>query len=431
MADYRLMRVCISGHYTEFFTQLVHQHRPGTAAETMELLYANEFVYPPSFRLEMANRGVEVVEVYSDFHPLQRMYLQEADRPFSETNLGRNLETAFLVNVERIRPDVVYFHSFDAVPHDVRQRIKREFPFVKLVAGHNGYMPASLGPYSDIDLAFIAFPTLIRAWQAAGIESEFLPHAFDPRSLTRLQAMDRSERIALSFVGHTGFGLDRHAQRYFLLRRLMEETDLTVWGLEHGETPPMSPSQRFRSLALAALTHVPLRLIKAVEQRFSGDSEILRVARRIRSEREMRDAKGEAAPDWYVNEKPLGTLHPGRVKPPIFGPDYLRILARSDISINCHTESTQEGLNMRMFEATGAGTCLLTDHREGIEDMFEPDREVMVYRSADECLDKVRFLRANASARAEIARRGHARTLRDHMTRNRVEVIDRKIRTML
>ena len=58
MADYRLMRVCISGHYTEFFTQLVNQHRPGTAAATMELLYANEFVYPPSFRHEMAERGV-------------------------------------------------------------------------------------------------------------------------------------------------------------------------------------------------------------------------------------------------------------------------------------------------------------------------------------------------------------------------------------
>ena len=193
------------------------------------------------------------------------MYLQEAGRPFSETNFGRNLETAFLVNVERIRPDVVYFHSFDAVPHEVRQRIKREFPFVKLVAGHNGYMPASLGPYCDIDLAFIAFPTLIRAWKAAGIESEFLPHAFDPHSLTRLQSMDQEGRIPLSFVGHTGFGLDRHSQRYFLLRRLMEETDLTVWGLEHGDTPPMSPKQRFRSFMLAALTHVPLPLIKTVE----------------------------------------------------------------------------------------------------------------------------------------------------------------------
>jgi spore maturation protein CgeB len=430
MADYRLMRVCISGHYTEFFTQLVQMHRPASADETMALLYSHDFIYPPSFRDEMAERGVEVVEVYSDFPPLQRMYLEEAGRSFKATSPGSNLESAFLVNVERVRPDVVYFQSFDAIPHRLRKRIKQEFPFVRLVAGHNGYMPANLDHYTDVDLAFIAFPTLIRAWKAAGIESEYLPHAFDPRSVRRLQSMAHADRIGLSFVGHTGYGLDRHSHRYFLLRRLLGETDLMIWGLEHGASTSLSPIQRFRLLILAALMRVPLPVIKAIEARL-GSNEIQRIVGRLRREHEIRDAKGNAAHSWFTTEKPLGELYPGRVKLPSFGPDYLHILARSDITINCHTELTREGLNMRMFEATGAGTCLVTDHREGIEDMFEPDRDVMIYHSAEECLDKIRFLSANPSARAQIAQSGHARTLRDHMTRNRVDVIDRKIRTML
>lgn len=431
MADYRLMRVCIAGHYTEFFRQLVEHNRPGTAADTMELLYSNQFVYPPSFRDEMATRGVDVVDVYADFPPLQRMYLEEAGKTFSAGRLARNLEDAFLVNVERTRPDVVYFHSFDAVPHDVRRRIKQEFPFVKLVAGHNGYMPASLENYTDIDLAFIAFPTLIRKWKDAGIESEYLPHAFDRISLTRLRAMEHADRIPLSFVGHTGYGLDRHSHRYFLLRRLLEETELKVWGLEQPGPPSPSLQHRLRSLALSALIRIPEPLLNAIESRVGQRSEIARVVRRIRRQRDLRHAMTDNSSDWYLQEKRLTDLYPGRIMPPTFGPDYLRILAQSDITLNCHTELTSEGLNMRMFEATGAATCLVTDHRDDIEDMFEPDREVMVYRSIEECLDKVRFLTANPSARAEIAQRGHARTRRDHMTGNRVDVIDRKIRAML
>jgi spore maturation protein CgeB len=79
-----------------------------------------------------------------------------------------------------------------------------------------------------------------------------------------------------------------------------------------------------------------------------------------------------------------------------------------------------EAGNMRLFEATGAGTFLLTDFKENLHTLFEPDREVAVWRTIDDCLGAVdRYLRDDG-ARASIARAGQARTFAQHTFGNRV-----------
>ncbi|HEX8234426.1 MAG TPA: glycosyltransferase [Abditibacteriaceae bacterium] len=46
----------------------------------------------------------------------------------------------------------------------------------------------------------------------------------------------------------------------------------------------------------------------------------------------------------------------------------------------------------RVFEAAGAGACLITDYWEGIEQFLEPEQEVLVARSGDEVAEHVRQL---------------------------------------
>ncbi len=38
----------------------------------------------------------------------------------------------------------------------------------------------------------------------------------------------------------------------------------------------------------------------------------------------------------------------------------------------------------RVFEAAGAGACLITDHWQGIEEFFTPDEEILVARDGAE-----------------------------------------------
>ncbi len=83
---------------------------------------------------------------------------------------------------------------------------------------------------------------------------------------------------------------------------------------------------------------------------------------------------------------------------------------------------------MRLFEATGVGSCLLTDWKENLHELFAPDAEVLTYRTADEAVEKVEYILKNEAVRRQIAAAGQRRTLRDHNFDYRALQIDEIIR---
>ena len=78
---------------------------------------------------------------------------------------------------------------------------------------------------------------------------------------------------------------------------------------------------------------------------------------------------------------------------------------------------------MRLFEATGVGAFLLTDFKENLHELFEPDREVAVWRSIPDALGKIERHLRDDGGRESIARAGQARTLAGHNYCNRTSEI--------
>jgi hypothetical protein len=108
---------------------------------------------------------------------------------------------------------------------------------------------------------------------------------------------------------------------------------------------------------------------------------------------------------------PLLARHHGAV----WGAEMFRVLARSQLTLNKHIDiSANYANNMRLFEATGTGTCLLTDGKENLRELFEPGKEVLAYHSIEECLDLIRYYSEHPAEREAIARAGQERCLRDH-----------------
>lgn len=109
-----------------------------------------------------------------------------------------------------------------------------------------------------------------------------------------------------------------------------------------------------------------------------------------------------------------------------WGLDVYKILSESCITLNRHGEISQQyANNMRLYEATGMGACLVTDWKENLHEMFEPEKEVVTYHSADELGEKVNYLLAHDKERAKIAKAGQERTLKEHNYYNRMkELID-------
>ena len=96
-------------------------------------------------------------------------------------------------------------------------------------------------------------------------------------------------------------------------------------------------------------------------------------------------------------------------------------LRRSRVTLNSHIDlPADEAGNMRLFEATGAGVFLLTDFKENLHTLFEPGREVAVWRSVDDCLAGIeRALRDDAAPRAIRARRPGAHHGAAHLSPSR------------
>lgn len=86
---------------------------------------------------------------------------------------------------------------------------------------------------------------------------------------------------------------------------------------------------------------------------------------------------------------------------------------------------------MRLFEATGVGTCLLTDWKENLSSLFDVDREVVTYRSTEECLERMHYLQNNPDVCSAIAQAGQKRTLRDHTFAHRAQRFDEIIQAHL
>lgn len=83
-------------------------------------------------------------------------------------------------------------------------------------------------------------------------------------------------------------------------------------------------------------------------------------------------------------------------------------------------------INMRVFEALGAGRCLLTNaiKGNGWETLFRDREHVVVYRSPQELLELTEYYLTHEHEREAIAQQGHALARAQH-------TYDHRVRTML
>ena len=111
---------------------------------------------------------------------------------------------------------------------------------------------------------------------------------------------------------------------------------------------------------------------------------------------------------------------------PVWGVEMFQILVDAKIVFNRHIDIAEDyANNMRLYEATGVGTLLLTDYKQNLGDLFEPGREVIAYRDADECAELAGYYLAHDDEREAIARAGQQRTLREHTYYHRIqELVD-------
>ncbi len=75
--------------------------------------------------------------------------------------------------------------------------------------------------------------------------------------------------------------------------------------------------------------------------------------------------------------------------------------------MNITLRSIQSGIPLRALDIMGAGGFLLSNYQTELAEQFEDGKELVLYGSAEELLDKIRYYLSHEKERQEIAHCGY------------------------
>jgi hypothetical protein len=431
MSSYRIVRV---GHLNyKGAIGRAYREDPELASrpygEQQERIFRLALVYSDSFSRGMRALGHDAHEIIYDIEPLQRAWARENGVLLEDTNWE---QVVLHRQIAALKPDVLYCQDIHAMPYRLRRSLKGLVRSIRLTVVHKGF-PGAFNELADVDLLMLAVPSIVRVYRERGLDCELMYHGFNDRVPALLGEQPPVQRQhPLTFVGSSGIGYGKDQRdRYWTLMRLLRESEITMFlnepfvqplGLLEGLAQRMLVSPGWLPGA-RQLGRIPaVAGVRALQGTFGEHAQFAMWRNRPDEELGKED----------VPPVPLCRIFPERCHEAVYGLDMYRTLQGSDVTFNIHTNGAFGDVgNMRMYEATGVGTCLLTDTGPNIGDLFEADREVVTYKSYPELLEKVRYLRDHPAEARQVAEAGRRRTLRDHTVGKRVEHIDQLIQAKL
>jgi len=130
-----------------------------------------------------------------------------------------------------------------------------------------------------------------------------------------------------------------------------------------------------------------------------------------------------------VTDLGLEIWGPGWPTGPLYGDDFVRAFARSEVALNVHRYFGEPaemgrygtGPNRRVFEIAAIGTVQLCDAKADIARHFRADLEIVLFRDRDELRAKASWLLGAPADRQAIAERARKRSLDEHTWRHRLD----------
>lgn len=97
------------------------------------------------------------------------------------------------------------------------------------------------------------------------------------------------------------------------------------------------------------------------------------------------------------------------------------IYAGSKINLNISLKGIEGGTPQRVMDIMGAGGFVLTNYCEETAELFEEDKEIVMFRTPEELVYKVGYYLEHEREREQIARAGHEKVLSDYTYEKKIK----------
>ncbi len=319
------------------------------------------------------------VEIFETIH--NAYYLQQAwgnDVYKNDENWQQNI---VLAQIKEFQPEVCVLYSPEFFKEDFLSKVRSVVHHDILIGGYDGMDRQNIDLYKGYDFVITCSKYISNYYWQNNKTSYPLEFAFDPS--VNKQLKNTNSNYAVGFSGSMFKTV--HNDRVELLRYLAVKTPIVI----------SSDFELNRSYSL--LSYDCIRSI--YKRRFK-----------------------EFYSMYCLHKKNIG---------PLYGLEMFQFLKDSSISLNLHGDRITFAANVRLYEATGVGSCLLTDWKENIGELFVPDKEIVTFVSKEEALDKIKYLKRHDYERRKIAENGRIRTLSEYTYSKRIPGVIEFVRTIV
>jgi glycosyltransferase involved in cell wall biosynthesis len=350
------------------------------------------------------------LEVIIHCEIIQKQWAKEHD--YKILNCENWMHEILCAQILWYKPDVVYASTLGTFPLSLMKELKRKLgKATKWICYYGTKSDDIKVDFGEYDVVFTGFIPNIKHLNHAGIKSIFFPHYFD-YDLSQKALQIKENDINFSFVGNISVGGTEFNERRDYILALIKSVNLRIWSQLNEEN--CNRKEFYRILVHEKMYDLYQFLNRILPCKVTNSIPFI-----------CKYSKFEKRPDSSV------FIHP-KIKTvctkAVFGAEMYKILRRSKLTFNSYIrmdsrcgEVPYPSGNIRTFEATSVGTCLLTKHCNDLHHFFEPDVEVAVYRNIDEAIEKAQFLLKNKLERKKIATAGFNRAHRDHSSKVRAK----------
>lgn len=402
--------VKITSYYKDFLSYyyaLYPNVRDQSYADQYAHLMKQRFAWSDAYANAFQSLGQDAVEIVANAEPMQQQWAKEHSL---ETN---DINSILIAQLKDLKPDVIWLQDSYTYNGTFINEVKTAIPSIKLAIG-NCCSPISPKYYNDFkafDLITVCAPYFKLLLESNGLpECIIIPHAFDGRILKELPTTDESKHDFL-FTGSIILDQHFHKERIAFLESLV--TDQIDSNLLINLNQNSSKGLLIRQAAFILSKAFDRIGLNFVNQNIKAFNKVNKL-------------------QYFPRSSKVSNALQSKIKQPVFGMQMFEEMSQSKIAFNIHGDiASNFAANMRMYEATGVGSCLLTDWKPDINDYFNEGEEVVTYKSFEEAKEKISYLLNHPNVLEEIAHKGQQKTLAQHTFEQRASMIDEKINDYL
>ena len=357
--------------------------------QQMAHLMAQAYSWSDFYSTHLKELGNEAFEIVANAELLQDTWAKE----------NKSILTGLDIVIDQLKalkPDVVFFQDSFRFYGDWVKELRKKVPSIKLIMGFccTTFNNLHIEQFRAFDFMFVCSPRFSKDFQNAGLKVHVLRHAFEDSLLEKIETENNYPFVDFSFLGSFIYGSGGHLLRKEVVNHLIKsKVNIDIYA----HILKIAPTDLF----FRRSAYISSQILKRLNlESLAKNLPLVNKA-------------------YFLNELPGNPKNISAIqkiaKPPVYGMEMFKALSRSKIGFNMHGEiAGNYAANVRLFEITGVGSCMVTDYKKDLNEFFEIDSEVVTFNTAEECIEKIKWLLDHPAEREKIAKAGQRRVLKDH-----------------